>query len=114
MDHFLRWSIVSLPWIYLLGALSAGDASKKAPTSQPFNDYIHRFMHYTDEQIKLLLYIFRHKIVRLAQTKAVSEFNGKKSLTLNLSPWGIGPRRSRSQARLDYIKKALQRTSHPK
>lgn len=62
----------------LLGALSAGDASKKAPTSQQSTDYMRRFMHYTDEQIKLLLAIFRHKIVHLAQPKSVSEYNGKK------------------------------------
>lgn len=31
-----------------------------------------------DEQAKLLMVIFRHKIVHLAQPKAVSEYNGKK------------------------------------
>jgi hypothetical protein len=62
----------------LLGALCAGDASKKAPTVQQSTDYMHRFMHYTDEQTKLLMVIFRHKIVHLAQPNAVSEYNGKK------------------------------------
>ncbi|MCU7871921.1 MAG: hypothetical protein KZQ91_04155 [Candidatus Thiodiazotropha sp. (ex Lucinoma borealis)] len=62
----------------LLGALSAGDASNNAPTSQQSIDYMRRFMHYTDEQTKLLMKIFRHKIVHLAQPKTVSEYNGKK------------------------------------
>jgi hypothetical protein len=62
----------------LLGALCAGDASKKAPTSQQSTEYMRRFMHYTDEQTKLLMSIFRHKIVHLAQPKAISEYNGKK------------------------------------
>jgi hypothetical protein len=62
----------------LLGALSAGDASKKAPTSQQSINYMRRFMRYTVEQTKLLMTIFRHKIVHLAQPKAVSDYNGKK------------------------------------
>ncbi|MEJ2407506.1 MAG: hypothetical protein P8171_25230 [Candidatus Thiodiazotropha sp.] len=62
----------------LLGALYAGDASKKAHTSKQTSDYMRRFMHYTDEQTKLLMEIFRHKIVHLAQPKAVSEYSGKK------------------------------------
>jgi hypothetical protein len=62
----------------LLGALCAGDASRKANTSQQSIDYMRRFMHYTDEQTNLLMVIFRHKIVHLAQPKAVSEYNGRK------------------------------------
>lgn len=61
-----------------LGALCSGDASQKAPTSQQSIDYMRRFMHYTDEEAKLLMCIFRHKIVHLAQPKAVSKYNGKK------------------------------------
>src|SRR3989344_3371738 len=62
----------------LLGALCAGDASKKAPTSRQSSDYMRRFMHYTEEQTKLLMEIFRHKIVHLAQPKSVFEYSGKK------------------------------------
>ena len=62
----------------LLGALCAGDASKKAPTSKQSSDYMRRFMHYTEEQTKLLMEIFRHKIVHLAQPKSVCEYSGKK------------------------------------
>jgi hypothetical protein len=62
----------------LLGALCAGEASRKANTSQQSIDYMHRFIHYTDEQTKLLMVIFRHKIVHLAQPKAISEYNGRK------------------------------------
>ncbi len=62
----------------LLGALCAGDASKKAQTSKQSSDYMRRFMQYTEEQTKLLMEIFRHKIVHLAQPKAVSEYGGKK------------------------------------
>jgi hypothetical protein len=83
--HCLREPYAPLPAIVycfatvdLLGALCAGDASRKAPTSQQSTDYMRRFMHYTDEQAKLLMVIFRHKIVHLAQPKAVSEYNSKK------------------------------------
>jgi hypothetical protein len=62
----------------LLGALCAGNASKNAPTAKQASDYMRRFMHYTDEQATLLMTIFRHKIVHLAQPKPVSEYNGKK------------------------------------
>jgi hypothetical protein len=62
----------------LLGALYAGDGSKKAPTSKQSEVYMKFFMYYTEDQAKLLMTIFRHKIVHLAQPKAVSEHNGKK------------------------------------
>jgi hypothetical protein len=65
--------------IDLLGALYAGNASEKNPSTSPQSiDYMRRFMHYTDENTKLLMKIFRHKIVHLAQPKAVSEYEGKK------------------------------------
>lgn len=64
--------------IDLLGALFAGNASPKAPTVNQSTEYMRRFMHYTEEQATLLMKIFRHKIVHLAQPKAVSEYSGKK------------------------------------
>ena len=51
----------------LMGALCNGDASEKARTSPQTVDYMKRFMHYTAEQTDLLMKVFRHKIVHLAQ-----------------------------------------------
>ena len=65
--------------IDLLGALCAGNASRSAPTTKQSSEYMRRFMHYTDQQTTLLMTIFRHKIVHLAQPKAISEHNGKKT-----------------------------------
>lgn len=85
VQHCLREPYAPFPAIVycfstidLLGSLSAGDASPKANTSQQSVDYMRRFMHYTDEQSQLLMRIFRHKIVHLAQPKVVSEYNGKR------------------------------------
>ncbi len=36
-------------------------------------------MHYSEDQRSLLWDVFRHKIVHLAQPKAVQEFKGKKT-----------------------------------
>lgn len=57
--------------IDLLGALYAGDATKNAATTRQSADYMQRFMNYTEEQSHLLQSLFRHKIVHLAQPKAV-------------------------------------------
>ena len=59
--------------IDLLGALCAGNATRKAPTTCQSADYMQRFMNYTEEQSRLLQDLFRHKIVHLAQPKAVIE-----------------------------------------
>ena len=64
--------------VELLSALYAGDASKKAHTSQQAINYMCHFMHYTDEQTKLLMAIFRHQIVHLVQPNAVSKYIDKK------------------------------------
>lgn len=64
--------------IDLLGALSSGNASRKAPTAHQAEEYMRRFMHYTEQQSRLLMKIFRHKIVHLAQPRAVIEEDGKK------------------------------------
>lgn len=63
--------------IDLLGALYAGDATKNAPTTRQSADYIQRFMNYTAEQSRLLQSLFRHKIVHLAQPKAIIEDNSR-------------------------------------
>jgi hypothetical protein len=62
----------------LLGALSAGNASRNAPTSRQAKASMRRFMHYSEEQCDLLLDIFRHKIVHLAQPSPVVEHYGRK------------------------------------
>jgi len=63
--------------IDLLGALCAGDATRNAPTTCQSADYMQRFMNYTEEQSRLLQSLFRHKIVHLAQPKAVIEDNSR-------------------------------------
>ena len=63
--------------IDLLGALCAGDATRNAPTTPQSADYMQRFMNYTEEQSRLLQSLFRHKIVHLAQPKAVIEDNSR-------------------------------------
>ncbi|WP_041280531.1 hypothetical protein [Desulfosudis oleivorans] len=64
--------------IDMLGALYAGDASKKARTTEQSKRYMKRFMSYTNEQCEMLMEIFRHKIIHLAQPKAIIEYKGKK------------------------------------
>jgi len=57
--------------IDLLGALNAGCATKKSHTAQQSAVYMRCFMNYTEEQSRILQSLFRHKIVHLAQPKAV-------------------------------------------
>jgi len=63
--------------IDLLGALLAGNATRNAHTAQQSRDYMRCFMSYTEEQSLLLQSLFRHKIVHLAQPKAVIEYNSQ-------------------------------------
>jgi hypothetical protein len=63
--------------IDLLGALYAGNATKKAHTTDQSADYMQRFMNYTEEQTHLLQSLFRHKIIHLAQPKAVIEYDSR-------------------------------------
>jgi len=63
--------------IDLLGALCAGNAARNAHTTQQSADYMQRFMNYTEEQSRFLQSLFRHKIVHLAQPKAVIEDNSR-------------------------------------
>lgn len=72
--------------IDLLGALYKGYATENSHTQGNFKEYVCRFMknsgtsvsqnRYTTEHAELLLEIFRHKIVHLAQPKPV--INRKK------------------------------------
>ncbi|MPZ06523.1 MAG: hypothetical protein GEU26_08910 [Nitrososphaeraceae archaeon] len=61
----------------LLGALQAGQASDKADTSRNSRKYMKLFMGYTPEQIDLILKVFRHKLVHLAQPGPLSSYKGK-------------------------------------
>jgi hypothetical protein len=69
--------LLSFSTIDLLGALAAGNASKNAPTTAQSADYMRQFMNYTADQATLLQGLFRHKLVHLAQPRAVISFNGK-------------------------------------
>lgn len=59
----------------LLGALYEGNATRNANHSKQSTEYMQKFMHYTEEQTRLLQTIFRHKIVHLAEPKAIIEDN---------------------------------------
>jgi hypothetical protein len=63
--------------IDLLGALYVGNATPGAtvPNSKA---YMCRVMGYTDEQVRLLQTLFRHKLVHLAEPKAVVEDVGRR------------------------------------
>lgn len=69
--------------IDLLGALYAGKASRKstAKTTEQAADYMKTFMHYSDGQVTALQQLFRHKLVHLAEPKAVVKIGG------NLTGW---------------------------
>ena len=62
----------------MLGALMAGNASRSAPTPKQSKEYMRRFMYYSADQCDLLLVIFRHKIVHLAQPSPIVEHNGRR------------------------------------
>jgi len=64
--------------IDLLGALCAGNATKSAPTTQQSKKYMRCFMNYNEEQSSLLMNLFRHKIVHLAQPSAVIKDNSRR------------------------------------
>jgi hypothetical protein len=68
----------------LMGALLSGQASKKDPltganvnTTKNSKEYMQSFMGYTDEQSDLILEIFRHKLVHLAQPRTFYSYNNK-------------------------------------
>ena len=65
--------------IDLLGSLLEGDASRKADTTNNSKRYMKCFMNYTTDQADLLVYMFRHKLVHLAQTQFVyTDKSGRK------------------------------------
>ncbi|MGH9975259.1 MAG: hypothetical protein ACRD8Z_05410, partial [Nitrososphaeraceae archaeon] len=57
--------------IDLLGALYSGQAGKNTFTSNNSKKYMQEFMNYTSEQASFLTEIFRHKLVHLAQPRAI-------------------------------------------
>jgi len=70
--------------IDLLGALYAGQANprhsvggKKIVTSENSKLYMKDFMNYTQEQTDLIMSIFRHKMVHLAQPNPIKKHNSK-------------------------------------
>jgi hypothetical protein len=63
--------------IDLLGSLYAGDASRSADTVNNSKKYAQHFMNYTEEQSHLMIQIFRHKLVPLAQPKFVYQDRSK-------------------------------------
>jgi len=62
--------------IDLLGALLGGDAKSTKGMTKRTKVYMRRFMHYSDDHCTLLMNLFRHKIVHLAQPSTVIEFQG--------------------------------------
>jgi len=64
--------------IDFLGALFSGRADKKAPTTQQSIDYMTSFMNYTFENADILVNLFRHKLVHLAQPDPVIQHNSEK------------------------------------
>jgi hypothetical protein len=57
--------------IDLVGSLYEGDASRSVDTVNNSKKYAQYFMNYTEEQSHLMIQIFRHKLVHLAQPKFV-------------------------------------------
>jgi hypothetical protein len=91
VDHCLSKAAVfpanlyCLSTIDLLGALYAGQAKKRDPaTGKPVDtkknskNYMKEFMNYTDEQATLIIEIFRHKLVHLAQPNPVYIHNTRR------------------------------------
>lgn len=65
--------------IDLMGALASGNAKKKGsdPTGRA-KAYMEKYMFYPSDRQKLLMDIFRHKVVHLAQPNPVCDFAGKQ------------------------------------
>jgi len=91
VEHCLKLAYAPMPAILwclscvdLLGALLAGQASKFiSGTNKRVNiientqNYMSEYMEYDSTQIKLILEVFRHKLVHLAQPAPLSSYNGK-------------------------------------
>lgn len=65
--------------IDLLGALLGGDGKSEKSTTDRAKAYMRRFMHYSDDQCSLLMDQFRHKIMHLAQPRAVIAFKNTRT-----------------------------------
>jgi hypothetical protein len=61
----------------LLGALYAGRADNRAPTTSQSISYMTSFMNYTYADADILLNLFRHKLVHLAQPNPVIRHNSE-------------------------------------
>ena len=77
----ILWCIACIDF---LGALLAGQASKKIPgtntnvnTTENSQKYMISYMDYSQEQVELIQGIFRHKLVHLAQPGPLSLYKGK-------------------------------------
>jgi hypothetical protein len=84
VDHCLQGQFAPFPALLycfasvdLLGALYSGRADNRAPTSQQSISYMTRFMNYTFESADILLNLFRHKLVHLAQPNPVIRRNSE-------------------------------------
>ena len=73
--------------IDLLGTLLGGDAKSPSGLTVRAKAYARRFMHYSEDQCDLLWDIFRHKIVHLAQPRAVKEFTSKNTTASKKTTW---------------------------
>ncbi len=65
--------------IDLLGALASGRGDSRRPATKNSEDYIVVFMKYEAPIPKLLLGLFRHRLVHLAGPKTVLEYEDKAS-----------------------------------
>jgi hypothetical protein len=83
--------------IDLLGALYAGDASKNAKTAAQSVNYLRDFMHYPEKPSNLLMLMLRHKVVHLAEPRAVVEFDGAKTT------WKLWHANSERHLRLELL-----------
>jgi len=83
VNHCLQEPFAPMPailWcvscIDLLGALHGGRASHKGTTERS-RKYMEELMDYTAEQVDLILNVFRHKLVHLAQPGPISSYKDK-------------------------------------
>jgi hypothetical protein len=67
--------------VNLLGALVAGRADKNAPNKEISICYMTRFMHYSHENAEILIDLFRHKLVHLAQPRPVIRYGPEVMMT---------------------------------
>jgi len=78
VSHCLQGQLAPFPALLycfasidLLGALYSGRADNRSPTTQQSISYMTSFMNYTFENADILLSLFRHKLVHLAQPNPV-------------------------------------------